>query len=317
MPATAVSTTRFAHGITAIDTDYIRPQLDASHLLIEGGRAAFVDTGTHYSVPMLLETLQQQNIDVANVEYVFLTHVHLDHAGGASSLLSHLPNAMVVVHPRGARHMVDPGKLIAGTIAVYGEQGFADLYGKIAPISERRIIVAEDGQAFSLAGRTLKCFFTLGHAKHHYCLWDDKSAGVFTGDSFGVSYRELDSADGPYIFPTTTPIDFDPDEAHLSVDRIMSYEPEQIFLTHYSRVTGLPRLADALHRGLEVFVAIAIEFAKHAERTQRIREAMFEYFRAGLSELGHNAGEDRLHALLDFDVQLNTQGLEVWLDRRR
>jgi len=121
MPGHQAQTTVLDDGIVAIDTEYARPLQDASHLIVEGGRAAFVDTGVNSSVPLLIDALAQQDLDVGDVDYVFLTHVHLDHAGGAGLLMQHLPNASCVVHRYGAPHMIDPGKLVAGAEAVYGE----------------------------------------------------------------------------------------------------------------------------------------------------------------------------------------------------
>ena len=316
MPIRAVAViTHVDHGIIAVDTDYVRPTLDASHLIIESGRAAFVDTGTNKSVPLLLDALQQENIDAADVDYVFLTHVHLDHAGGAGELLTHLPNAKAVVHPRGARHLREPEKLIQGTIAVYGQERFDEIYGGVTAISADRMIVVDDLQQFELAGRSLQCFFTEGHARHHYCLWDPASLGVFTGDSFGVSYRELDTEKGAFIFPSSTPVDFDPAEAHKSVDRIMAHEPEQLYLTHYSRVTDLSRLADDMHHGIEFYAWLATGHANDRHRTEAIKHGMYDYFLLRLQTHGFNGGPDRVHEILDFDINLNTMGLEVWLDR--
>ncbi len=303
------------HGIAAIDTDYVRPALDASHLIVESGRAAFVDTGTSNAVPLLLDALAQKNIDVADVDFLFLTHVHLDHAGGAGELLTYLPNAKAVVHPRGVRHLLEPQKLIDGTIAVYGQERFDKLYGGVTPIPENKLIVVDDQQELELAGRLFQCFFTEGHARHHYCLWDPASKGVFTGDSFGVSYRELDTGKGAFIFPTCTPIDFDPAEAHKSVDRIMGYEPEQVYLTHYSRVTDLPRLADDMHHGIEFYAWLASGHANDRHRTEAIKHGMYDYFLLRLQTHGFEGGPEAVHDILDFDINLNTMGLEVWLDR--
>jgi len=316
MPNPIAATTSIGNGIFAIDTDYIRPLLDASHLIVEAGRAAFVDTGTNNSVPLLLDALRQYDVDVADVDYLFLTHVHLDHAGGAGELLKLLPNAKAVVHPRGARHLIDPNKLIEGAIAVYGIERFQKMYGGVTPIDAERLIVVDDLQQLQLAGRTLQCFFTEGHARHHYCLWDPASAGVFTGDSFGVSYRELDTENGEFIFPTSTPIDFDPAEAHKSIDRVMAYEPSQLYLTHYSRVTGLPRLADDMHHSIDAFVRIAMAHVDAIDRTAEIEHSLFDYFVKRLKLHGLRGGTDRVHAILDFDVSLNTMGLEVWLERK-
>ena len=305
------------HGITAVDTDYIRPLLDASHLVVSGDRAAFVDTGTNHSVDLLLDALARKDLDVGQVDFIFLTHVHLDHAGGAGRLMRRLPNAKAVVHPRGARHMADPAKLIAGSQAVYGNQRFAEMYGDIEAIAAERIEVVEDGQKIPFGGREVRILFTEGHARHHYCLVDPASSGVFTGDSFGVSYRELDTAAGEFIFPTTTPVHFDPPEAHKALDRIMAQEPEQLFLTHYSRVRDLPRLASDMHRRLDDFVAIGRRLADDPERTAAMHAAMFHYLKDALCDHGVNADDERLHALLDMDIQLNTMGIEYWLDHCR
>jgi glyoxylase-like metal-dependent hydrolase (beta-lactamase superfamily II) len=315
MPGQPAHITTLDHGLMAIDTEYARPLQDASHLIIEGGRGAFVDTGVNSSVPLLLAALRQSDLDPGDVDFVFLTHIHLDHAGGAGQLMQQLPNARCILHPRGAPHMVDPTRLVAGTEAVYGKERTQQQYGTIQAIDADRIDIAEDGEHFSLHGRELQAFYTEGHARHHYCLSDPASKGVFTGDSFGVSYRELDTAAGEFIFPTSTPIHFDPDEAHKSVDRIMSYDPERLYLTHYSQVGNLDRLATDMHKGIKAFVTMALENASAQDRTAALQAAMFEYFVAGLIRHGFKGDRDAVRAILNFDVALNVQGLEVWLDK--
>ncbi len=317
MPERTARTQDLGLGITAIDTDYVRPLLAASHLLVDDGRAAFVDSGTNHSVDLLMNALERAGHEPAAVQYVFLTHVHLDHAGGAGELMRRLPNAKAVLHPRGAPHMIDPAKLIKGSQAVYGKAMYERMYGDIKPIPEERVVVAEDEQCFDLGGRTLQCLYTEGHARHHYVLADPASRGVFTGDSFGISYRDFDTAAGEFIFPTTTPVHFDPPEAHKAIDRIMSLDPERAYLTHYSEVTDLPRLADDMHRHIDTFVSLAERHADADDRTEAMQRAMFEYLKSELASHGFDAGDERLHALLDVDVQLNTMGLEHWLDHAR
>ena len=309
--------TELGDGIIAIDTDHIRPLFDASHLMVENGRAAFVDTAANSSVPLLLDALQHKNIDVADVDYVFLTHVHLDHAGGAGLLMQSLPNAKAVLHPRGAPHMIDPAKLAKGAQAVYGAEKYARMYGEIVPIPAERVVVVADEEEISLAGRTVQCLYTEGHARHHYVLSDPASNAVFTGDSFGISYRELDTANGEFIFPTTTPVHFDPPEAHKAIDRIMQLEPQQLFLTHFSRVVDLPRLAIDMHKRIDDFVRIAERHANDEERTAAMHESMFAYLVDELHAHGYKNDDERLHAILDLDVNLDTMGLEFWLDHRR
>ena len=306
----------FDHGISAIDTDYVRPRLDASHLIVRGGRAAFVDVGVNHSVPLLLAALRQKNLDVGDVDWVLLTHVHLDHAGGAGELMRHLPNAKVLVHPRGAPHLVNPEKLVAGTKQVYGEAEFARLYGKIPPIATKRIVEVEDHAIFRLNGSEFLCIHTPGHALHHYCILDHDSRSVFTGDSFGISYRIFDTAKGAFIFPATTPTHFDPEQAHASLDRIMSHAPEAIYLTHYSRVTDLQWLAADMHTCLNAYVEIAHRCADQGEqRIACIKTLMHAYLVQRVRERGCTLDQATVDSWLAMDVDLNAKGLAVWLDR--
>jgi len=313
MPQHVARTTDAGDGVVAVDTQYLRLSADASHLVIADGRAAFVDTGTNYSVPYLLDALRQYDLDPADVDYVFLTHVHLDHAGGAGTLMQALPNARCVIHPRGAPHMADPAKLIVGTQGVYGKEKAFELYGDIVPIPAERIIEAADEDRFTFGGREVRALYTEGHARHHYCLHDPWSRGVFTGDSFGISYRELDTGKGEFIFPTTTPPHFEPTEAHKAVDRIMAQEPDRLYLTHYSRVNDVERLANDMHECLDGFVAIA---RRHQDRDVR-REAMetdlFEFLYERLAAHGYDQGRETAQDFLKHDMVLNSQGLDAWL----
>lgn len=308
----------FDHGISAIDTDYVRPRLDASHLIVRDGRAAFVDTGTSHSVPRLLEALAQAGLMPAQVDWVFLTHIHLDHAGGAGELMQHLPSAKVVVHPRGAGHMVHPEKLIEGTRAVYGEAEFRRLYGEIPGIPAERIIQATDGMQVKLGNSELTLIHTPGHALHHYCIVDPLSESVFTGDTFGLSYRIFDTAKGPFIFPATTPVHFDPEQAHASLDRIMSYQPKAVFLTHYSRVEDLARLAKDMHEGIDAHVRIAK--AAHGtgeERLGNLKKGIYAWLVERVRAHGCTLDQPTVDTWLEMDVDLNAKGLAVWLDRKK
>ncbi|MFK7816613.1 MAG: MBL fold metallo-hydrolase, partial [Gammaproteobacteria bacterium] len=236
----------YAAGITCIDAMYINPGHACCYLMVEKGRAAFIDTGTGHSVPYLLETLKAKNVHVENVDYVIPTHVHLDHAGGAGLLMRQLPNAKLVIHPRGASHMINPEKLVVGTTAVYGEDKFKQYYGEIIPIDEQRVMVAKDEDEIQLANRTLTFLDTPGHARHHFCVYDHTSEGFFTGDTFGLSYKELDNEDGAFILPTTTPVQFEPDAWQNTLTRMLEHKPQNMYLTHFGRVTEIQRLAQQL-----------------------------------------------------------------------
>jgi glyoxylase-like metal-dependent hydrolase (beta-lactamase superfamily II) len=308
---------RVGEGILAIDTEYLRPRLDASHLIIDDGHAAFVDTGTHFSIPNLLGTLAAEGIDAADVDYIFLTHVHLDHAGGAGRLAAALPRAKVLVHPRGAPHMVDPSKLIAAAKAVYGERMFGEHYGEILPIPAARVIAVEDGHRVRLGRRTFEFLHTPGHALHHVCIVDRDAGDLFSGDTFGISYKEFDTAGREFIFTTTTPTQFDPAQLHASVTRIMECKPRAVYLTHYSRVNQIDRLGDDLHGDIDAFVRIAQEAAPLSDRTARMTSRIFEHLSMRLDDHGYLGDEAQRHALLDLDVGLNAAGLDAWLARAR
>lgn len=304
------------NGVFAIDTGYLRPRMDASHLLVHRGRGAFVDTGTAHSVPLLLAALGRCGLNPADVDYVLLTHIHLDHAGGAGQLMNALPNATLVVHPRGKRHLVDPAKLIAGSIAVYGEKMYRRLYGELLPIPEERIRVIEDGEKLKLADRELKFLHTPGHALHHCCIVDREADAIFSGDSFGVSYREFDTAAGAFIMPTTTPIHFDPEAAHASIDRLLSYQVSRIFLTHYSAVSPPEKLARDLHADIDAFVEMTRQHAASDDPHAAMVSAMYDYLSLRLDQHGCELDPAERHRLLDPDIELNAQGLEYWLDRK-
>jgi glyoxylase-like metal-dependent hydrolase (beta-lactamase superfamily II) len=313
--AVPLQTVAFPDGITGIDTDHLRPGMAASHLLVDADRAAFVDTGANNAVPLLLGALESAGLAPDSVDYVLLTHVHLDHAGGAGLLMEALPNAVAVLHPRGARHMVDPSKLEAGARAVYGDARFDAVYGALHPIPASRVRTVEDGDVLALGGRELEFLHTEGHARHHYCIHDRSAGVVFTGDTFGLSYRALDTARGEFIFPTTTPVQFDPAALHASIDRLMTLRPAAAYLTHFSRVTDLERLAADLHRDIDAYTALAAAAAGHADLEQRLEDGVRERLYRRLDEHGVRADPRWREHHLALDIRLNAQGIAVWMER--
>jgi glyoxylase-like metal-dependent hydrolase (beta-lactamase superfamily II) len=305
------------HGMTAIDTGFVRPFFDASHLVVEGGRAAFVDVGTSHSVPGLLGVLEAKGIRPEDVDYVIVTHVHLDHAGGAGEMMRRLPRARLVVHPRGARHMVDPSKLWAGASAVYGEEALVRNYGSLVPVDPSRIVEANDGFVLELGARPLMFLDTPGHARHHFCVWDETSRSMFTGDTFGLSYRELRSSRGDFILPTTTPVQFEPEALLASMDRLLEHRPAALLLTHYSRVTEIGRLAAELRREIGELVALGRAEDGKRDRAARLRAGVEELCLGWVQDHGTPLTRERVREVLAVDIELNAQGLEAWLDRDR
>jgi glyoxylase-like metal-dependent hydrolase (beta-lactamase superfamily II) len=304
-----------SHGIHAIDTGFHRDVFDAAYLVVENGRAAFIDTGTNFAVPRLLGALQALGLAVDVVDWVIPTHVHLDHAGGVGLLMQHLPNAKLLVHPRGARHMIDPSKLWAGAMAVYGEAEMNRSYGQLLPVPEARVLTSHDGQVVELAGRPLLLIDTPGHARHHHCIWDEASRGWFTGDTFGLSYREFDTDQGAWIIPTSTPVQFEPEMLQTSVQRLLAAEPACMYLTHYGRVGEVSRLGRLLLGLLEQMVALGRRVQHAPNRHQALKDGQLAIFSASLAAHGCTQTPAEVASLLAMDLELNAQGMAVWLDR--
>lgn len=310
-----------SHGISTVDTVLLgRTGLCAAYLLREQDRAAIIDCGTALAAPRLMAALQQQGLQPEQVDWLIVTHIHLDHAGAAGALMQQLPNARLVVHPRGSAHMIDPGKLIAGATAVYGEQKMLADFGLPVPIDPERVIEAADEQTIDLNGRPLQLLDTPGHASHHICIVDPRSGGIFSGDTFGLSYPALDSPAGPFIYPTTTPVQFDPQQLHHSIDRLMAQGPKRFHLTHYGTVSASIRLSDDLHRHIDTLVDIAKaqEFRLPAgdSREKKLRSEIRAAAEQAIRQHGCTLDTAAIDAVLGMDVALNSQGLEVWLQRR-
>ncbi|MEC5397887.1 MBL fold metallo-hydrolase [Uliginosibacterium sp. H1] len=306
-------------GIYTLDSGYVRPRFDAIHLVEHAGRVALVDTATTHSVPLVMSALAELGLAAEAVDWILLTHVHLDHAGGAGALMQALPNARLAVHPRGARHMIDPTVLWASTVQVYGQDFARRAYGEVLPAPATRVVEATDGLHIDLAGRVLEVADTPGHARHHVCYYDALSRGWFTGDTFGLSYRQLDAGGRAFVFPTTTPIQFDPQALHASIDRLSAREPVCMFLTHYGRVEGVPRLAADLQRLIDAMVAIAHaaqDLPEHP-RLAALRAGLCELVREESRHSGWALRGDAAAELLADDIELNAQGLSVWIENQR
>ena len=305
-------------GIYAVDTGFHRDQFDAAYLVVESGRAAFVDTGTNHAVPRLLATLSALGLAPTAVDWVIPTHVHLDHAGGAGLLMQHCPQATLLVHPRGARHLIAPAALWAGATAVYGEAEMDSSYGELVPVDAARVRTSADGMEVRLAGRLLRIADTPGHARHHHCVWDERTRGWFTGDTFGLSYREFDSERGPWIVPTATPVRFEPEALHASIARLLATRPDRIYLTHFGRISGareVQRLGTLLLSLLTEMTAMARARRSDGDRHAALQRGQLDIFARSLAEHGCRLGRDRIAELLAMDLELNAQGMAIWLDR--
>ncbi|WCE05264.1 MBL fold metallo-hydrolase [Pseudoxanthomonas sp. JBR18] len=309
------------HGIHTVDTAFQRDHFDACYLIVENGRGAFVDCGTNHSVPLLLEAIARAGLTPADIDWLLVTHIHLDHAGGAGLLLQHLPNARAVAHPRAAPHLIDPSRIVAGATAVYGEAEIARSYGQVQPVAAERVVVAADGHVVDHNGRPLLCLDTPGHARHHYCVWDARSVCWFTGDTFGLSYRELDGPQGAFILPTSSPVQFEPDALKQSIARLLAYQPQGMYLTHYGRVgetyAQVEQLAQALYEQINAMAKLGQDFESHPDRHGKLLEGLTALYQQRAREAQVPLDEAQVHEALAMDIELNAQGLACWLDRAR
>ncbi len=306
---------RLDHGISVVDTGFVRPRFDASFLVVENGRAAFIETGINNGVPRLLAALEAHDLDRDAVDYIIPTHVHLDHAGGAGLLMQELPSAKLVVHPRGARHLIDPSVLMEGARAVYGAAVVARDYGDLVPVPADRVITTTDGMVIELGGRPLRFADTPGHARHHHCIWDEASRGWFTGDTFGIVYPDLHTPRGPYILPATAPVQFDQGALHETVARLLNQRPEVMYLTHYGAVRDAQTLAVQFLAQVDAMAVAARSLAAAPDRHNALKRAFGDIYLAELRRSGSTQPENFLREILATDIELNAQGLGTWLDR--
>ena len=311
-----VEVINIAEGIDVVDSGYYSQDFAAIYLLRQNSKVAIIETGTNYSVPVVENALMKSGLTLLDVSYVVPTHVHLDHAGGAGELMKQCVNARLVVHPRGARHLIDPSKLVAGAMAVYGEEKFKEYYGEIIPIDANRVTEADDNFILDFDGRELRFIDTPGHARHHFCIWDKTTKTMFTGDTFGISYRDLDHQDDVYILPSTSPVQFDPEALTKSINRIMDFKPERVCLTHFSAIKPTKKVVNKLIESVHFVSDLAIKHADKNDAESIIYNNMMDYFLKGLNEIGFQ-NNDEAKDRLSLDVQINTQGLIYWQKNRQ
>ncbi|CAH0201811.1 Hydroxyacylglutathione hydrolase [Peribacillus sp. Bi96] len=221
-----------------------------------------VETSASPSIPHLIKGLNELGIALEDITSIILTHIHLDHAGGAGLFLQHCPNAKVIVHPKGARHLEDPTRLIAGAKAVYGEE-FNELFNPILPIPFERMMTKHDRETLQISDNSSLIFYdTPGHANHHLSIYDSVSKGIFSGDTVGIYYRELDDDGLEFYLPSTSPNQFNPEAMLAAAKLYESLGVERIYFGHY----GVSENPNEVYKQLHYWLPKFVETAKSAYR---------------------------------------------------
>lgn len=301
------------HDLTIIDLMEGGVEGRTACYAIKGEKIAIIETGSSLSAPYILAGLEKMGINKKQLEYIILTHIHLDHSGGVGYILPHFPNATVVVHPRGARHLIDPSRLIEGARAVYGDQ-LDNAFGQILPVPEDRILIRDEGDTLDLgAGRVLQFYDTPGHARHHFSIYDPVSDGIFTGDTVGVRYvKQLTGLDFETIFPSTSPSEFDRTAAFDSIEKLEKLDAKRVYHSHFGVTEPATYAFERTKKGVAAYDEISRSLFEPGIDYQTLADQLEEYVRQDMAELGHP-----LQSLRGFEIDLpiNAKGLLFTLER--
>lgn len=304
-----------ADGIIAIDTFMGGRARYTAGYLLDAAEPALVETGPGTSVEPVTAALEHLGIAADELAHIVLTHIHLDHAGGAGSLASRFPRAAIWVHARGAPHLAEPSRLVASTARVWGEREMRELFGPVEPAPAARLHPLEDGDLIDLGDRALAVLATPGHASHHVALVDSRSGAVFTGDALGIHVPDL-----PVLRPATPPPEFDLDRYVASVERIRGAARSVLLFAHFGPLSEVDATCDlAIHRVRDwagVVEHALRETEDPAELSSRLEAAALGDIETGAdATLDLAMLEDRLRLL--SSIRMNAQGLARYWKRRR
>jgi glyoxylase-like metal-dependent hydrolase (beta-lactamase superfamily II) len=308
-------------GFYMVETHYLnRTEYTACYLAEDRGEVAVIETNTNYAVPFILGSLEQLGFQREQVKYVILTHIHLDHAGGAGELMRHLPAAGLVLHPRARKHMIDPGKLVKSVKEVYGEAKYKEIYGEIVPVPKERVIVANDGDVFQVGGRDLQMIHLRGHAKHHLVVLDQKTGSIFSGDNFGIGYPRMDFGNFRLVFPSTSPTQFEPELALTTYGKIVDLKPSRVLLTHYGALKDTAGTYAQLKSWIEYSVDLVEkkygEGYREKELTRVLEQEIWSRFETLVTQTRGSGLTPADKEWLTVDAELNAQGLAHYIQQR-
>ena len=308
---------QIAPNFFCIDThDLNREQRTSSYLLIDE-KIALIETSASPSVPYILDGLDELNIALEDIDYVIVTHIHLDHAGGAGLFLQSCPNATFIVHPRGVSHMVDPSRLIASAKSVYGEE-FELLFDPIVPIDANRIVEIGHEQELVLGQHKLTFYHTEGHAKHHVSMLYSATNGLFVGDTTGVRYPEMDGEAIDLIIPSTSPNQYNPETMEQSIQLYESLNASELYFGHY----GSYKNPEEAYRQVRYWTPLFLTEGKKASEISSIFQEQVHYLDARLKELLFNYLQENdipashpVYETIPFDTIVSSMGILDYLEK--
>jgi glyoxylase-like metal-dependent hydrolase (beta-lactamase superfamily II) len=309
-------------GIYQIETHYLDQEgIAACYLIEDNGEIAFVETNTNHAVPFLLAAVKHLGFKPDQVKYVIISHIHLDHAGGTGLLMKQLPLAELVVHARGRKHMINPEKLIDGVKQIYGEKKYKKLYGEILPIDKERVRAITGNDTLTLGKRILDLYDSQGHAKHHLVVFDRHTQSLFSGDAFGIGYPRFSFDNFRLFFPSTAPVQFEPERSLETYQNIMDLNPSRILLTHFGSIEDTTHA----HEQLKEWIAFSVEIAENrydeGYRENELYDKLYKDIMGRFEQIIKKARgvgltpEEKEFLFLDSD--LNAQGLAHYIKKLR
>lgn len=302
------------HRIHLIDGFDLDVQARTGTYVIKEAELTLVETGPSPSVKYVKQGLQSLGFSLEEVKYIIVTHIHLDHSGGAGLLLKDCPNATVVVHPRGARHLSEPRKLAAGARAIYGDS-FEELFEPIVPIPEERLLIKGEGDTLQIGTDcTLQFLDTPGHSRHHFSIYDPISNGLFTGDTTGIRYEQLARDSIDFFLPSTSPNHFDPEAMRDSIQRVRKMNVDRIYFGHFGMTEKVNEALTQVSDWLEVFVELGEKVMNEEKGYDELSERMFQKVKNHLGKLGVPEEHD-VYVIINLDMQVSALGLIDYLQK--
>lgn len=259
-----------ASGLDYVDLNFLdRPEIIATAILHGPAGVALVDPGPATTIEHLAKALDQKGIRLSDVRQLLITHIHLDHAGATGTIVERHPHIEVIVHARGGPHMIDPTKLLASAGRLYG-QDMDRLWGEVRPVPAKNVRTVNGGETMTVVGREVTTEYTPGHASHHVSYLDTASRVAFVGDTAGIR-----RGSGTFVLPPTPPPDIDLDAWRESERKVLAWDPDTLFLTHFGPYHGARQHLQALFENIGEWSRIVQRLVSDASMSEEDRVTRF------------------------------------------